>query len=96
MQEFLIPCTIERGGFSSERTFELPHAQGKLVGMAFVEHLFDENRQPLADENPSYGEQIRGFVKCRVIERFDSRVLVEVPSTDVINVPQDELQPFSA
>ncbi len=93
MQVFWIQCKIERGGFSSERTFEIETPQGKVVGTAFVAHLSDENRKPLGPDIPPVGEQIKGFVKCRIIRRKDDQALVEFPSTDVMYVPSDELVP---
>ncbi|MGH7199025.1 MAG: hypothetical protein ACREJB_00360 [Planctomycetaceae bacterium] len=95
--EYLIRCKIERGGFNSERTFEIELPDGcKLVGVAFVEHLLDENKGPLDEDTPGYGEQIEGFVKCRRIRQIDEqKVLIEVPSSDVIHVPNDELLPLN-
>ena len=92
---FLIACEIDRGGFSSERTFEieLPE-QGKLVGTAYVEYLLDENGQPLDEDTPQFGDPIKGFVKCRKIRDGDAEtVLIEVPSADVVHVSADSLMP---
>ena len=90
---YLIRCTIERGGFTSERTFEILLADGgKLVGISNVGHLYDENGKLLSDEEPPFGETITGFVKCRKIrDRVGNTALVEVPSADLINVPEEEL-----
>lgn len=93
MQVFWIPCKIERGGFSSERTFEIDTPEGKLVGTAFVDHLRNKQRKPLDETMPAAGNQIEGFVKCRIIRHQDDRVLVEVPSADVVNVPSNDLVP---
>jgi hypothetical protein len=95
MQEYLIPCSIERGGFTSERTFEIAAPVGRrVVGTAFVEHLFDANRRPLGEHTPESGQSIRGFVKCRVIRQTDEETaLIEVPGAEVIPVPSGELQP---
>lgn len=89
---FHIACSIERGGFTTERTFEIETGDGRLVGTAYIEHLCDEHRQPLSEDEPPYGEKIRGFVKCRKIrETNDGKVLVEVPSADVIHVSAEDL-----
>ena len=50
---YFIPCVIERGGFSSERTFEIKmHDGGKLVGTANVEYLRTESRTVLDENSP--------------------------------------------
>jgi len=89
----LIACKIERGGFSSERSFEIELPDGgKLVGSAFFEHFKDENKYDLDEETPRYGEVVSGYVKCRVLrEKEDGRVVVEIPSEDVIAVPAGDL-----
>jgi hypothetical protein len=87
-----IPCQIERGGFSSERTFTIKLADGNaLVGTAHVDHLRSEDREPLDDGQPPFGTVLEGFVQCREIENRGDIVIVEVPSADVIQVPREEL-----
>lgn len=91
---YFIPCAIERGGFSSERTFEIDtNDGGKLVGTANVEYLRTESRRSLNDDTPEYGEIIKGFVACRQIEgaERDGMILVEVPSADMIYVSSEDL-----
>jgi len=92
-ESYFIPCLIERGGFSSERTFEIDtHEGGKLVGTANIEYLRTASKTTLDEGSPEYGEQISGFVKCRKVHNIDEQnVLVEVPSADVIHVPADSL-----
>lgn len=91
---FLIECEIDRGGFSSERTFEIElPGQQKLVGTAYVEHVLDANKRPLDEDTPQLGNPIRGFVKCRKIRDDDGRVLIEVPSADVLQVSAESLVP---
>lgn len=92
---FFIPCEIERGGFTSERTFEISVDSGKLIGTADVEYLRTEGRQHLDEDTPSYGEKIRGFVACRKIREEDDEVLVEVPSSDMIHVATKDLLDFA-
>jgi hypothetical protein len=89
---FLIRCTIERGGFSSERTFQIKTDEGQLIGTADVEHLRDQYKHKLSDDEPPLGTSIDGFVKCRLIRMIDKNsALVDLPSTDVAHVPADEL-----
>ncbi len=92
---FFIPCEIARGGFTSERTFEISVDSGKLIGTADVEYLRTEGRQHLDEDTPSYGEKIRGFVACRKIREEDDEVLVEVPSSDMIHVATKDLLDFA-
>ena len=92
---FYIPCEIERGGFTSERTFEISVDSGKLIGTANVEYLRTDARHQLDEDTPSYGEKIRGFVACRKIREEDDGVLVEVPSSDMIHVATKDLLDFA-
>ena len=92
-REHFVPCQIRRGGFSSERTFEiqLPDDQ-KLVGLSYVAYLLDANKTPLGRDVPAPGEAIEGYVQCRVLREIDENtVLIEVPSSDVIRFPMDTL-----
>ena len=97
MQMYWIPCKIERGGFSSERTFEIKLANGDiLAGTAFVRYFLDKHRQPLDEDLPQYNEPLDGFAKCRVVRQIsDDEVLIDLPSSDVIRVPKGELQQVS-
>lgn len=98
---YYIGCEIERGAFTNERTFEIQLSnqityqgdqEGKLVGTAHASHLRTSAKQPLDEDDPRYGETIEGFVQCRVIRELPKeRVLVEVPSADVIHVSRDSL-----
>lgn len=75
-----IPCWIRRGGFSSERLFEIPLMNSDvLVGTANVQYLLDEAK----------------FVQCRIIAEKSDAILVEVPSSDVIKVSSNELVTLS-
>lgn len=91
---FFIPCTIEQGGFSSERAFEIRTADGGklLVGTANFEYLRNAKREELDEDTPGYGEKLSGYVMCRKVREIDeANVLVEVPSSDLIHVPLNEL-----
>lgn len=92
---YFIECAIERGGFSSERTFEIDLGEnGRLVGMANVEYFRDADKEPLDDETPQYGEKLMGYVACRKIRQTgDGQVLIEVPSSDMIHVQDEVLIP---
>ncbi len=90
---FRIPCRIERGGFSGERTFTIPNAAGEpLIGVAYYEYFLDANKNPISEDVPPEGQIIDGFVTCRVVRRVDhSTVVVEVPSSDTIAVAKNAL-----
>lgn len=90
---FWIPCTIENGGFSSERRFEvdLKSDSGKIVGTAYIEYLQNSDRKPLSEDEPAYATTITGFVKCRVVKREEDTVFLEFPGTDIFHVPQEAL-----
>jgi hypothetical protein len=90
-----IPCEIERGGFTSERTFEISVDNGKLIGTANVEYLRTDDRKPLGEDTPGYGEKIRGFVACRKVREENDGVLAEVPSSDMIHVLTKDLLDFA-
>ena len=93
---FLINCMIDRGGFLSERTFEIEMPRGgKLIGTANVKYLVDNKKKPLDDDTPEYGNMINGFVQCRKLEEKDGAVLIELPGADVIYVPESELIPLT-
>lgn len=90
---YLIPCQIECGGFPSERAFEIDTNEGKLFGLAYYEHLFDENKKQLQENIPAVGETLKGFVKCLVVKNnSESQVLIEIPGADVLNIQKNELQ----
>ena len=95
MQTVFAKCKIERGGFSSERTFEITLRDGhKLVGTAHVGYLFDENHEPLDDDTPGFGEAIDGFVECRVVRQIDPEtIVIDLPSADVARVSPKLLTP---
>ena len=71
MRIYAIECSIERGAFTNERTFQIPlsdeittfdgRRQGQLVGTAHKDHLLDENKQPLDEDSPAYGTTMRAM-----------------------------------
>ena len=88
-----VKCAIERGGFSSERTFEVVMPDGsKLMGTADLEYLQDLNGNPLCNDEPLPGERLTGFVTCRVIRRVGEEMLVEFPSTDVVRINESQFE----
>lgn len=93
-ETFWIKCKIERGGFTNERTFEIElGGDGRLIGTANVEYVLDDQKQPLEEDAPAYGESISGFVQCRKLEEKAEAILIELPSSDVIHVHESALVP---
>ena len=100
--QFYIACMIEHGAFTKERVFEIQLSDkiraydgtgaGRLVGTAHTDHLCDQNKNRLAEDQPGFGNSIKGFVRCRKLRELDEGwVIVEVPSADVIHVSEDAL-----
>jgi hypothetical protein len=90
---YWVPCTIENAGFASERRFEvdLPQGDGRVVGAADVEHFRSDQRQPLPEGQPPYGQSMKGFVRCRVLRREQDKLFIEFPGTEVFHVPKEAL-----
>ena len=86
-----IPCIIENSGFSSERRFRIQIDNEEIVGPAYLDYLRREDRTKVPEDEPIGNGCIRGFVACRIVKREGDSVLIEVPSTDVISVPEDAL-----
>lgn len=90
-----VPCTIENGGFSSERTFTIALSRGDaLVGTAHVMYLRNQQGQALPEGVPGYGEKLDGYVQCLIVlspEQAGGEAVVEVPSADLIRVSPEEL-----
>lgn len=87
-----VKCTIEHGGFPSERTFEIELYGGeKAVGTADAQYLRTSDGKPVDDDTPGFGECLEGYVVCRVVRVDDrnGRITVDVPSFDLIAVPED-------
>lgn len=81
-----VPCKIERGGFSSERTFTIVRDDGEEIqGTANVEYLRGSDFGPIPDDQPPEGEVISGYVQCRIVQSIgNGRVILSVPSEYVV------------
>jgi len=93
----LIPCKIERGGFSSERTFLVDLSDRQLAGIAHIGHLRDSSRNPLSEENePDFDEHIDGYVECRIIRKVSNQaILVEFPNSETVIVQEEVFREFA-
>jgi hypothetical protein len=89
---FLIPCKIERGGFSTERLFTIELPDGPKTFAGYYEHFLNADRQKLDLETPAEGELMEGFAKCRIIQRQDDGALIiDIPSSDSLLVQPENL-----
>ena len=87
-----VPCRIQRGGFSSERTFEIRGGNGSSVGTADIDYLRDGNWNRLDDNEPDENLVIDGYVQCKVLRNVgDDRVLIEVPGARTVYAAKAEL-----
>ena len=87
---YCIPCTIDRGGFSNERTFEFNLTNGGLaVGLSDIEHLMDSTFQKLRPNDCL--TPTKGYVKCRTLKSDATRVLVDVPQGETYTILRSQL-----
>jgi len=94
MNEHIIACKIRRGGFQSERAFEITSAEGEQkIGTAYIEHLLSSTKEQLGNDEPPKGQTIDGFVKCRMLRQLSSdHFLVQVPSGDVVIISDHQIE----
>lgn len=85
---YKIQCIITRGGFDSERVFEI---KGHVKGAAPLDYFFDLTKMPLGGNNPPLGESLSGFVAARLVEAHGSLAIISLPSGDVIEVDRELL-----
>jgi len=93
---FLLGCEIQRGGFSSERTFTIKTTDGgTLTGLANVHYCYNKEKMPLWSDRRveplKENETIVGYIECRVLEEIGDRVTVDLPSSDTLCVSEKEL-----
>jgi hypothetical protein len=90
--QFLIPCTIERGGFSTERIFTIRLPDGPETFAGYYEHFLDGDRNQLPVDVPGSGEVVEGFAKCRILQQQeDGTIIIDIPSSDSLLVHPDVL-----
>lgn len=80
-----VPCRIQRGGFSSERTFEIREGDKSSMGTADVDYLRDGSWNHLDEDEPDENVVIEGYVQCKVLRTIgDDQVLIEVPGAKTV------------
>jgi hypothetical protein len=89
----IIECNISRGGFASERSISVIDVEGnQVVGIADVQYLQDQNGDSLPDGEPPEGQEIRGFVACRVLRKMSNNsLMIDLPGAGVAVVPADRV-----
>ena len=89
----VIPCIVERGGFSTEVTFSIDTGElNRHIGFSHQDHVLNDEKKPFeADELPP-GALVNGYVKCRRLRTEGQMALVEVPGGETIYVRRDELE----
>lgn len=79
-----LKCQLSRTGFSHERGFRVPHADGgEYAGAAPVEYCFTRDGQPLEPNQPSVRQRLGGLIAARRLRDEDHGVLVHVPDGGV-------------
>lgn len=89
----VIPCILERGGFSTEVTFSIDTGElNRHIGFSHQDHVLNDQKKAFeADELPP-GALVNGYVKCRRLRTEGQMALVEVPGGESIHVRCDELE----
>lgn len=89
----VIPCILERGGFSTEVTFSIDTGDvERFVGWCYRDHVLNDDKQPFEPDELPPGAMLNGYVKCRRLRTEGRVALVEVPNGETIYVPCDELE----
>jgi hypothetical protein len=86
-QMVLLACRVSPGGFSGERVFRIPLADGAIhIGTAPVEYCFSESREPIGKGEPKPGQAINGYVEGRIIANGGANAEVEMPDGEIVVV----------
>ena len=87
-----IRCRISRGAFSSERAFSISTPSGELEGLSDVGHLLSLDGTPLGLSLPVGSEVVEGLVKCRILQKINEELLVDLPGLDVVAVAAEDVE----
>lgn len=92
-QLVLVKCKIRKGAFSGERVFQLsmPHGNGEYIGIAPVDHCFDDERNTLGRTQPEIGKEIDGFIEAYVITNGGDEARIELPDGEAIYVSVEQV-----
>ena len=88
-----ITCQFKRGGFPSERAFEIATPEGVVRGVADVEYCRRMNMEPLGEE-PSTGHAIPGLLMGLVIRPLEGKnIRVHLPDGGVYDLDTSIIEP---
>jgi hypothetical protein len=89
----LVRCRLSKGGFPTERIFEVQApGGGSFLGAAPVEYCYGSDRTPQRAEIPR-GEKIDGYIAGVTIGagEQDGTVRVHLPDGDLYDLGEDQL-----
>jgi hypothetical protein len=64
---------------------------GEYIGIAPVDHCFDENRNILGRAQPPTGDEIDGYLEAYVIANGGDDARIELPDGEAIYVPIEQV-----
>ena len=76
-----LPCKLTRGGFPSERGFDVVLANGQIYGGLAPKHFCWTKEGVLIEGDEANGDEVDGFVAAKRLDQIDDtdQFLVEVP-----------------
>ncbi len=87
-----LACRLTRSGFSSERVFRVPQADGEeCVGAAPVHYCWNEAGRRLGDDEPRRGDSMAGIVAGHVLANGGETAKVELPDGQWVEVQPGQL-----
>lgn len=90
---YLWECEITRGGFTSERIYDV--GDGFVRGVTGVQYVRDRNKKPLTDDVPSR-VGIKGYVMVKELSRDGHAVRCQYPDGQTTIMAESSLIPCEA
>ena len=89
----LIPCTVRRGGFSSEKEFTIDLPGCQYRGLAYQYYVFDSFGKVIGKTDPSEVREEKDWVKGRIVKRLDNGLLlVNLPSGENVELRAEDVK----
>ena len=77
MSNFYVKCSIYKGVFSGEYSYNIKLKDGRIYSSIAPTHYFlNESKKPIDNLN----SEINGFVKCYPVEKNQFGVKVQIPT----------------